>query len=151
MGKGGARTNSGPAPDPNALRRDREGEWLKLPAEGRQGDTPDFPLPQMTEREESVWTDMWCTPQAVVWEQRGQHYEVALFVRRLCEAESHLAPSGLSTLVRQMMDSLGLTTPGMRSNRWQIVEDELSQARQEGGNRQSTPSARNRLKRVSSE
>jgi len=47
MPKGGARINSGPAPDPNALRRDRAEDkagWTILPADGRQGDPPDWPL-----------------------------------------------------------------------------------------------------------
>lgn len=37
--RGGARVNSGPAPDPNALRRDRPSDaagWTTLPAEGRR-------------------------------------------------------------------------------------------------------------------
>lgn len=46
MGHGGARTRSGPPPDPNALRRSRDGkDWVKLRPEGR-GDkpVPDWPL-----------------------------------------------------------------------------------------------------------
>lgn len=48
MPRGGARVNSGPPPDPNALRRDRKEDkagWTILPAEGRQGDLPVWPLP----------------------------------------------------------------------------------------------------------
>lgn len=48
MPRGGARVNSGPPPDPNALRRDRPSDkdgWTTLPAEGRQGDPPAWPLP----------------------------------------------------------------------------------------------------------
>lgn len=47
MGRGGARVNSGPPPDPNALRRDRREDkagWTLLPAAGRQGDVPEWPL-----------------------------------------------------------------------------------------------------------
>jgi hypothetical protein len=43
--KGGARARSGPAPDPNALRRERDGNtWIDLPAEGRAGPPPEWPL-----------------------------------------------------------------------------------------------------------
>ena len=36
---------SGPAPDPNALKRDRDGkQWAKLPAGGRTGAPPPWPL-----------------------------------------------------------------------------------------------------------
>jgi hypothetical protein len=121
MPKGGARTRSGPAPDPTALRRDRDaGEWTILPAEGRQGATPDWPLTVQAEREEDLWEDLWAKPQALVWERYGQEVEVALYVRRLVEAEERGAAAVLTTLVRQMADSLGLTTPGMRANRWRI-------------------------------
>lgn len=50
MASGGARARSGPAPDPNALTRDKvrksalNGEWVKLPASGRKGRTPPWPL-----------------------------------------------------------------------------------------------------------
>lgn len=48
MPKGGARVNSGPPPDPNALRRERPEDkagWTLLPASGRSGDVPLWPLP----------------------------------------------------------------------------------------------------------
>jgi hypothetical protein len=46
-GSGGARANSGPPPDPMALRRDRpqdQDTWTSLPAEGRTGRIPPWPL-----------------------------------------------------------------------------------------------------------
>jgi len=85
---------------------------------------------------------MWRKPQAVMWEKNGQEYEVALFVRKLVEAEAPLASATLSTLVRQMMDSLGLTIPGMRAARWRLSEDELSE-RRDG---QRSGSSRSRLR-----
>lgn len=124
MPKGGARTRSGPAADPGSLRQSaRADEWTKLPASGRVGDPPAFPLRDETARESELWADLWHRPQAVEWERQHQALEVALFVRRLAEAESAEASVNLGTLVRQMSDSLGLTTPGLRSNRWLIVDD----------------------------
>lgn len=121
MAKGGARTRSGPAPDPDALRRERDaGEWTILPAEGRQGATPDWPLTEQTGREEELWDRLWRMPQALMWERYGQELEVALYVRRLSEAEARDSSVALSTLVRQLADSLGLSTPGMRANRWRV-------------------------------
>lgn len=67
-----------------------------------------------------MWADLWTMPQAVVWERQRQHNEVGLYVRRFCEAELPDSPTALSTLVRQMGDSLGLTSPGLRSNGWEI-------------------------------
>ncbi|MER6531167.1 hypothetical protein [Streptomyces sp. NPDC001508] len=121
MAKGGARTRSGPAPDPDALRRERDaGEWTILPAEGRQGATPEWPLTRKTARESRLWSQLWARPQALMWERYGQELEVALYVRRFAEAEGRQSSVALSTLVRQMGDSLGLSTPGMRANRWRI-------------------------------
>ncbi|MFR9796151.1 hypothetical protein ACL02U_09645 [Streptomyces sp. MS06] len=121
MPKGGARTRSGPAPDPDALRRERDaGEWTVLPAEGRQGATPDWPLTEEADREAELWERLWRMPQALMWERYGQELEVALYVRRLAEAEARGSSVALSTLVRQMADSLGLSTPGMRANRWRV-------------------------------
>lgn len=121
MPKGGARARSGPAPDPAALRRDRDaGEWTVLPAEGRGGATPDWPLGEQAGREMELWGALWRKPQAIMWERFGQELEVALYVRRFAEAEAMESRVNLSTLVRQMADSLGLTTPGMRANRWRI-------------------------------
>lgn len=119
----GGHARSGPAPDPNALRRDRPEDragWVTLPVEGRTGDEPAWPLESATPRESHLWAAMWVKPQAVEWERQGQVHEVALYVRRLAEAERPNTPTNLSTLVRQMSDSLGLTTPGLRSNRWRI-------------------------------
>jgi hypothetical protein len=126
MPKGGARTRSGPAPDPNALRRERDaGEWTILPAEGREGATPDWPFEEQSVREAVLWERLWGMPQALMWERYGQDLEVGLYVRRLAEAEKPDSAVVLSTLVRQMADSLGLTTPGMRGNRWRV--DRLSE------------------------
>ena len=125
MPKGGARARSGPAPDPNALRRERDAdEWVKLPAKGRGGRAPAWPLTKATARERTVWNRLWKKPQAVQWESDGLHEVVALYVRRFVEAEERGSPTNLSTLVRQLADSLGLTTPGLRANRWTIVAEE---------------------------
>lgn len=127
MPKGGARSRSGPAPDPNALRRDRSDDagWVTLPAEGRDGPPPGWPLAEATLRELELWAGEWCRPQAVEWERQGQQVEVAMFVRSLVDAESHRATAASRTLVRQQMDSLGISEPGRRSNRWLIGDPEV--------------------------
>jgi hypothetical protein len=123
--RGGARTRSGPPPDPTALRRERDSnDWVKLPAAGRTGRTPPWPLVDPEPRELHLWRGLWRKPQALMWADLGQEVEVALYVRRLCEAEVHESATNLSTLVRQLADSLGLTTPGLRAARWTIVDEE---------------------------
>lgn len=151
MAKGGARARSGPAPDPEALRRERDArDWVVLPAEGRKGSPPRWPLPDSTRREAELWKVLWAKPQAVMWERQGQELEVALYVRRWCEAEVAESRVTLSTLVRQMADSLGLTTPGLRANRWRIApaDDQPSSRRRQAvaiGQGRRHPSARQRL------
>lgn len=121
MPKGGARVNSGAAPDPNALARERDaGEWTILPAGERKGTAPSWPLPDPADRELELWAVLWRKPQSLMWDRLSQELEVALYVRRLIEAEQPDSKVTVGTLVRQMADSLGLTTPGMRNNRWKI-------------------------------
>lgn len=126
MPSGGARTRSGPPPDPDALRRDKDSaDWIVLPAAGRPGAAPKWPLTKPTTRERSIWRRLWASPQAIEWERHQLVLEVALYVRRLVEAEVAHSPAAISTLVRQMGDSLGLTMTGMRANRWRVEAEEL--------------------------
>jgi hypothetical protein len=92
-----------------------------LPAEGRPGEPPEWPLTTATERELDLWDDLWAKPQAVMWEQLGQDLEVALFVRTVAEAEQPESKTDLKKVVRQYLDSLGLSVQGMLRNRWKIT------------------------------
>ena len=150
MPKGGARTRSGPAPDPNALRRDRPSDaegWRTLPSTGRTGPAPAWPLTDQTEREHDLWVAMWRQPQAVAWEDNAQEFEVAMFVRALKDAEDPDSSVAARTLVRQQMDSLGITSPGLRANRWRIG-DPSPEKRATGTAGRSRPRASGRLKVV---
>lgn len=144
MPKGGARTRSGPAPDPNALSRSGADGWVTLPKAGRKGRVPVWPLPSKSRREGTVWAALWKLPQAVMWERLGQQHLVALYVRRLVEAEEPGSRVNLGTLVRQMADDLGLTSAGMARNLWRIVVEDEKRAAE----RPARPSAKGRLKLV---
>lgn len=119
MAKGGARGRSGPAPDPNSLAQ-VDGEWTVLPASGRVGDLPTWPLADPLVREIDIWEAEWTRPQAVMWDRHGQEIEVAMYVRTLIAAESHDAPAATRTLLKQLQEALGLSMPGMLRNRWKI-------------------------------
>ena len=148
--KGGPRARSGPPPDPNALSRDRDaGEWVNLPASGRQGDPPPWPLREQSEREAELWAGEWRRPQAIMWEINGQELEVALYVRRLAEAELPDAKVTLATLVRQLQEALGVSLPGLSRNRWRIVDESRDAGRSAA--RRSSASARDRFKVVAGE
>jgi len=127
---GGARVRSGPPADPNALRRERASDqagWTSLPAAGREGDPPAWPLVRPTRRELAVWAVEWQRPQAVEWERLGLENEVALYVRTLCQAERKSSVASLIGKVMQLQNSLGLTRAGMSANRWRI--DDAGSAR----------------------
>lgn len=143
---------SGPAPDPNALRRDRKTDaagWRVLPADGRPDDAPEWPLTEPADRERDVWDDLWEKPQAVMWEELGQALEVALFVRTLVEAEQVDARVDVKKMVRGYLDSLGLSVQGMLRNRWKIAPADAPPVSPEAP-AVRRPSARDRLKIVPS-
>lgn len=139
MASGGSRARSGPPPDPNALRRERDnGEWIDLPPEGRDGPLPAWPLGDITDRESQHWAREWRRPQAVMWERNGQELEVALFIRALIAAEGgdYVDDEGFPiqgtaadrNVVQRKMTDLGLTVAGLRANRWRIPRLESPKA-----------------------
>ncbi|MGW3627294.1 hypothetical protein [Streptomyces sp. NPDC000880] len=150
----GGHAASGPAPDPNALRRNRKTDqagWRTLPADGRTGELPEWPLTEATDREWDIWTDLWAKPQAEMWEDLGQVLEVALFARTLAEAEKPDARVDVKKMVRPYLDSLGLSVAGMLRNRWRIAPAaELETLPTTEGPAVRRPSARDRLKVVPS-
>lgn len=153
MPSGGARTVSGPPPDPNALRRDRPGDkagWTTLPIEGRAGDPPEWPLEGFEQREAEHWVELWRMPQAIMWERLGQRYEVAMCVRMLTRAEQPRSSVELQKVVRQYFDSLGLSTQGMLRNRWRLT-DAAPAATPAGRTTPARKSSRSRLKVVDSD
>lgn len=146
----GSSSNSGPSKDPMALRRDRDKGTVELPAEGREGPAPEWPLVEagheyVADRESELWERLWSTPQAVAWEAHQLEILVALYVRNLFVVETPGAPANRTTEVRRMMDDLGLTEAGLRSNGWTIVGGGQPSARPKA---RSKSSARERLKVV---
>jgi hypothetical protein len=133
MPRGGARGRSGPAPDPNALRRARKDDqvgWTVLPSEGRSNPAPDWPAPTQTEREAELWVEMWATPQALIWERDGLRHYVAMFVRLLAEAEIEKASAENRKTVRMMYADLYLTSDAMARARIRIAHDETAERRE---------------------
>jgi len=143
MAKGGARARSGPPPDPDSLTQ-ADGEWTVLPASGRVGEVPPWPLDDAQERELDLWADEWSRPQAIMWDKLGAEIEVAIYVRSLVKAEQHDAPTSARTLLRQLQESLGLSMPGLLRNRWRIGEPVPSAPAAQG----RSPSSRDRLRVV---
>lgn len=145
----GGHARSGPAPDPNALRRDRAGDkdWLTLPAVGFKGDVPDCPLPTASGAELALWSRLWKKPQASMWAHLELEYQVAAYVRaylRSIAAED--APVGLIAPVLRMEAELGLSTVGMNALRWKFSADEVGEKR--AAPAKKGPTMKDRLKVV---
>lgn len=91
MPSGGARPGAGRPQDPNAIdksRRKLPPGMTELPATGRRGDPPPWPLGSQTDREAEMWARFWRKPQAIIWERLHYVEIVGLFVRQFCEGES---------------------------------------------------------------
>ncbi|MDX3550972.1 hypothetical protein PV729_04165 [Streptomyces europaeiscabiei] len=135
MAKGGARIRSGPAPTSTERSHKAQGTadgWITLPADGRDGPLPAFPLEFPSPREMELWERLWDMPQAVAWEQMHQDFEVASYVRLIAIAEKPRASAIIWSQVKQFAESLGLSVSGMQRNKWTIApldaEDDAPQA-----------------------
>lgn len=134
MPRGGARSRSGPAPDPNSRRSDRRGlsERLRaLPAEGYTGDPPPWPLPPKgtKKRERDIWKRIWTYPQAVAWASEPWRWlTIAQYVRQTVKAEDPEAPASAMTAVLRLADTIGLSPAGLRENGWTIAASEMEEA-----------------------
>ncbi|MFI8830537.1 hypothetical protein ACIGPN_05865 [Streptomyces afghaniensis] len=95
--------------------------WVTLPADGRDGPLPPFPLIDPSPREMDLWERLWETPQATMWEQLHQDFEVASYVRLLVAAEKPRSSAIIWSQVKQFAESLGLSVSGMARNRWTIA------------------------------
>jgi hypothetical protein len=117
-------SRSGPAPSSvdrsHKAKADSQG-WTTLPAEGRKGDTPAFPLIDPNGREREIWERLWGMPQAVQWEASNLEIEVAAYVRLLARAELPDSVAMLWAQVKQIGESLGLTAAGMLRNKWTVA------------------------------
>jgi hypothetical protein len=128
-------------PKPDAVRRNARAAVEMLPAGGREGDAPAWPIGDPQPAEMALWRELWATPQAVAWERHGWTRVVARYCRVAIVAEA-LEKDAMSE-ARQLEDRLGLTPKAMRMLMWQIAPDEVAEKRQE-----TSAGARGRIKAV---
>lgn len=115
-----------------------------LPAEGRKGAAPPWPLPgKSTAAERAAWIQLWATPQAVMWQKLGWTRTVGRYARLLVRAEDPEASPALQAQTTALEDRLGLTPKSMRLLLWQIATDEVAEKREE-----KSTNARSRIKAV---
>ena len=139
----GARTVSGPPPDPNSRRQQTKAQasgWLDLPANGRTGPAPAWPFARTLDGEIEVWESLWASPQSVAWEALAvSPRDVATYVRFSVLGEES---KDAANEARQWSDRLGLNPAAMLRNRWRIKADELQEKRTE----RAAPKKRRSLK-----
>ena len=122
---------SGPPPSPMSRRQtgNQAHTWTDLPANGYDGEQPEWPLPNESDRESILWADLWRTPQAAAWSRLRWSVDVALYVRVLTLAESGDLKAMTEARLRSL--ELGLTPTGMLKNRWRLAADDVAEKRAE--------------------
>jgi hypothetical protein len=106
---------------PETRRRTNSAPFHDLPAEGRQGKPPAWPLSRKATRAEAaLWRQVWATPQATQWEPLGYPRIVARYVILLIQAEVEGVQAYVLTEARHLEDRLGLSPKAMRSLGWRI-------------------------------
>lgn len=139
----------GPPPSENPVRRNARVGPVRLPASGRKGETPAWPLDERPDRTgERLWADLWRTPQSIMWERLGWVRIAARYVQLVLMAERAAKPeAAVLSHVLALEDRLGLTPKAMRNLLWEIAVDEVGERRDERDDRAAS-SARGRLKAV---
>jgi len=117
---------SGPLPKAsNAKRRPNATPahgFKHLPAEGRSGPTPSWPLTTFaSDDEDAMWIRLWKLPQAIEWERMHCEDIVALYVRAFVRA-SDADNYKLLAEVRQLDSKIGISPRAMMDLRWETDE-----------------------------
>lgn len=117
----------GPAPSQssNARRGPKKPGFTQLPAVGRHGDAPAWPLDKFNDNERALWNKVWSLPQAIMWERMRCEDTVALYVRLFCEMADATSPATMVKLgneVRQLDSKLGLSPRAMLDLRWEVEQ-----------------------------
>lgn len=110
----------GPAPNPHARRSNARAGWKTLPAAGRSGKPPAWPIGRSSAEQSELWRALWTTPQAVAWEDLGWTRVVARYANVLLACEKPDASAALLGEARQLEDRLGLSPMAMKRLQWVV-------------------------------
>ncbi|NWO17426.1 MAG: hypothetical protein HLX46_11495 [Corynebacterium sp.] len=96
-----------------------------LPAEGRAGAAPRWPL---SGRAQKGWAELWRLPQAVIWERQQSDFAVARYLRLRNAVDdvgsAETIRANLLAELRHLETSLGLNHKGLQVLGWEIVASE---------------------------
>lgn len=145
MTAGGARNRSGPSKNLSSARSSGL-EFTQLPAEGYDGEIPEFPLKGLSEREGEVWAGLWRSPQAAAWAVEPWRWPiVAMYTRLFVRVEDPESSAGITAQLHRFADQIGMTPAGLKENGWVLARDEVTERRKPAVKKAS---ARDRLKAV---
>lgn len=152
MPRGGARNRSGPPADPNSGRSDARGYTLTALPSSYDGEIPDFPLSDATDREVELWREKWAGPHGAAWSQpseRWRAWDVAMWVRTAVRCEAPDANAALLSNLHRLGDRAGLSTAGLAEMGWKVAVDETAAKRSDKAS-EAAPrtSSRDRMKVV---
>lgn len=123
----------GPPPKRNARRRNARPDWVTLPADGRKGRSPRWPLSGRVQR---GWAELWRRPQAVMWERNHDEFLVAryLILRNTIQDELDHSVVNATAMaeLRQIEDRLGLSPMAMKRLQWEIGDAEQTKPEDDG-------------------
>lgn len=103
----------GPAPNPNARRRNNRHDWVHLPARTTTP-PPRFPV-KLDRRRASgkrlaeLWAELWALPQATIWHQLHSHHLVYRYCLMVDQAHAAAFDTSFSAEARQLEDRLLLS------------------------------------------
>lgn len=125
----------GPAPDQNALRRNRPGDaasWTRLPGRGL-AEAPEWPIeatdPEtpVTMAEQAYWDRIWREyPQAHIWKRNRMEMQVAAYVRTAVFCTSGYPKSTMLTVMRQQTQELLISPHALRAARC-IIDEKIEE------------------------
>lgn len=130
----GGKRNRNQLPDPDSERSIARGYALTALPSKNDGPIPDFPLPDATDRELTVWEQAWRTPQACAWSMPSEQWRiptVALWVRVKVRCEAPDAGAALYAQLHRFADQIGMTTAGLAEMGWKVAVDQTAEKRTE--------------------
>lgn len=153
MARGGARNRSGPKPDETSERSDLRGYSLNALPTSYDGEVPEFPLMEATEREKALWESKWRGPHGAAWSRPSEAWrawDVAVWVRTAVRCEEPDAPAALISNLHRLGDRVGLSTAGLAEMGWKIATDQLADRREpEAAPAEEDPETAARLRAIS--
>lgn len=94
-------------------------------------------IEQATDAEVGLWSDLWSTPQAVIWEESHAHREVAQYVRWKVRGEQGDLKAAAEA--RQLSDRLGLNPLALMRLRAEIEHVDEAEDRGKQRRQRTTP------------